>query len=499
MTTTDPREDQHAAADLRHEVAALRTQLRLLQSAAGEPAADDPGTVLHQVLARAVDAAPAPAHLLTVVPRSGGPRRTLAAGLPEDRVSALADRLAVDGDLGPDAVVVELASTRHTHGRLAALYPPGTAVPDEARAQLAAYAAHATAALDLVGTLADARAEADRAAAQLLLAHELACAPDAAAVCTVVTRSLPALVDSARGGVLLWEPAEGLLRPAAALTPGGEVVQGEAIGLVAGSPLRAEDCPEVLGLLTNRVPQVFSVEGSSPGLAALLEAVGASDVALVPLRAGHTVLGAAAVWWSADERPGTPASDELMRLWAVGDQAASALHKAQLLEAVQHQATHDPLTGLPNRVLFVQRLEAALAGLAPHERLGVLFCDLNGFKQVNDTLGHAAGDELLRQVGARLNGTVRGVDTVARLSGDEFAVLLPGLARAEDAAALAARVAGSFAPAFRLDGREVPVGTSVGTAVQHGPGGSVAALLSEADAAMYEDKGRRRLGAPARS
>jgi diguanylate cyclase (GGDEF)-like protein len=199
----------------------------------------------------------------------------------------------------------------------------------------------------------------------------------------------------------------------------------------------------------------------------------------------------AAVGWPEGEAPGALDGDVLARLQGVGDQASTALQKARLLETVRHQATHDALTGLPNRVLFVERLEAALAALGPGGSLGVLFCDLDRFKAVNDTLGHAAGDELLRQVAARLGGSVRPEDTVGRLSGDEFAVLLPGLAAAGDAAALADRVTACFDEPFRLDGEQVRMETSVGIAVHTGPGGTVKELLREADTGMYRHKQRR--------
>jgi diguanylate cyclase (GGDEF)-like protein len=141
-------------------------------------------------------------------------------------------------------------------------------------------------------------------------------------------------------------------------------------------------------------------------------------------------------------------------------------------------------------VLFNQQLDARLVGTGPEELLAVLFCDLDRFKQVNDTLGHAAGDELLRQVAARLGGVVRPQDTVGRLSGDEFALVLPGLADPRDAAAFVERVAGCFAEPFRIEGRDVVVGTSVGMAVSSGPDTTAEALLRAADASMYEHKQR---------
>ena len=151
-------------------------------------------------------------------------------------------------------------------------------------------------------------------------------------------------------------------------------------------------------------------------------------------------------------------------------------------------------------MLFLDRLESALrrrSAAATH--VGLLFCDLDRFKQVNDTLGHAAGDELLRQVAARLRAAVRPGDTVGRLSGDEFAIILPGLVGPDDARGLADRVDACFAEPFRLEGSDVEVGTSVGVAVHDDDSyGTAEQLLREADAAMYRAQAARPL-TPSRS
>jgi len=158
-------------------------------------------------------------------------------------------------------------------------------------------------------------------------------------------------------------------------------------------------------------------------------------------------------------------------------------------DASQHRALHDPLTGLPNRSLFQERLATALsAGHArPDHRMATMIIDLNGFKGVNDTLGHQAGDELLIAAGRRLRDVVREGDIVARIGGDEFAVLLPTVAGIETAREIAERAAGELRRDFQLKAGSAAVSGSVGVAI--GVNGTGAAeLLRHADAAMYRAK-----------
>ncbi|MGY1733388.1 diguanylate cyclase domain-containing protein [Geodermatophilus sp. SYSU D01045] len=475
------------------ELVALRQQVRSLQSAATDLVeGGDLETVLRRIVDRAAAAVLAPAYLLAVSSPRGGAPLVHSSGLAPDEVPPLVARLLAGDDLGPGAVTVDVASARRTHGRLAALHRPGDGGLGDERSMLAAYAGHAAAALDLVLALEDSRLEARRAGALLELAHGLAQAGGAAEVCAVVARALPGIVGCGSSGVLLWDPAGGVLRAesCAGLSPGQEEV-------LRSATLRAGDVPEVFGILTDREPRVVSATGASAPMRDLLAAMHLTDVVAVPLLAGTTFLGVVTASWADGEVSQALDADVLARLRGVGDQASTALQKARLLETVRHQATHDALTGLPNRVLFRDRLAAALAAVAPTGSVGVLFCDLDRFKAVNDTLGHAAGDELLRQVSARLRAAVRPGDTVGRLSGDEFAVLLPRLAAPADAEAVVGRVAAAFTEPFRLDGVPAAVGTSTGVAVHTGPGGDAERLLREADAAMYRHKHRDRPPAPA--
>ena len=467
------------------ELTALRGQLRMLQSASTElVGSDDVDTALERIIARAAEAVLAPAYLLAVDAPGGGAPLVHSAGLDADEVPELVAALLAGEDLGPHAVAVEVASARRTHGRLAALYRTGDGVMGDEAALLAAYAGHAAAALDLIIALEEARQEAVRAEALLALAHELSAATDSAAVTAVVSDALPRIVGCTSAGILMWDSASGSLQSHSSVG-----LTDEGTELLRTTMLRAEDVPELVGMLTDREPRIITSATSSPALQELLRGVGTVDVVAVPLLADTTFLGVATAGWGAGEAPTTLDGDVLARLRGVGDQATTALQKARLLATVRHQATHDALTGLPNRTLFLERLEEALPQAGPGAHLGVLFCDLDRFKQVNDTLGHAAGDELLRQVSARLRAAVRPADTVGRLSGDEFAILLPGLVEPGDARRLADRVTDCFAEPFRLDGTAVTVGTSVGVAVHDPASGRTAEqLLREADAAMYRHK-----------
>jgi diguanylate cyclase (GGDEF)-like protein/PAS domain S-box-containing protein len=159
---------------------------------------------------------------------------------------------------------------------------------------------------------------------------------------------------------------------------------------------------------------------------------------------------------------------------------------------LEHQALHDPLTGLANRDLLMDRLAHALARSARSgERTLVMFCDLDRFKDVNDSMGHEAGDVVLVAVADRLRAAVRPGDTVARLGGDEFVVVAEAVSTLHDQSALAARVQAVLDEPVAVEGREVRGGASIGVAIA-GPNDDARSVLREADAAMYRAKARGR-------
>jgi diguanylate cyclase (GGDEF)-like protein len=187
---------------------------------------------------------------------------------------------------------------------------------------------------------------------------------------------------------------------------------------------------------------------------------------------------------------GTQDAKLLEALVAVG---SSALDNAGLVEQLKHEAFHDALTGLPNQLLFEETVGLALAERRqPERKLAVFVLDLDRFKRVNDSLGHPAGNELLREVAHRLTGAVRTGDTVARMSGDEFTLLATGLRSTGEAAFVAEKVMAVFRAPFVISGQELHVTPSLGIAVAPDDGTRPSVLLKNADTAMYRAKDRGR-------
>ena len=170
-----------------------------------------------------------------------------------------------------------------------------------------------------------------------------------------------------------------------------------------------------------------------------------------------------------------------------------AIERKQLEQKLAFVATHDSLTGLPNRFLLQDRLALAISQAErTSKKLAVLMLDLDQFKNVNDTLGHSMGDELLKAAGERLTGIVRGYDTVARLGGDEFIILLTEIGADAEAAEICGRIIELFRKPFILNQNIVNVTTSIGIAIYPDHGKDAESLFKNADAAMYEVKGSGR-------
>ncbi len=200
---------------------------------------------------------------------------------------------------------------------------------------------------------------------------------------------------------------------------------------------------------------------------------------------------------SAGPRPFS--GEEVDFLRAVANILADVIDRRRAEEGIRHQALHDPLTGLPNRALFLDRLRLSLAhGARRDSEVAVVFLDIDHFKLINDSLGHGVGDQLLCLFAARLDAEMRAGDTVARFGGDEFVMIFDDLSGAEEARQIADRVAASLREPFALGGYgDLSVRASLGVATSRGPGADADDLVREADAAMYraKDRGRGRVEA----
>lgn len=176
---------------------------------------------------------------------------------------------------------------------------------------------------------------------------------------------------------------------------------------------------------------------------------------------------------------------EPVRLMVLTDLSERIAAESRLRAA----AHYDALTELPNRVLLQDRLTHALAMASRNQRLmALIVADLDGFKAVNDAHGHSAGDMVLREVARRFSACVRDADTLARVGGDEFVIVMPEVARREDAALLAMRIVNSMREPIDVDGARVSVGTSLGIAIYPDDGVAIDTLFTRADAAMYASK-----------
>lgn len=207
----------------------------------------------------------------------------------------------------------------------------------------------------------------------------------------------------------------------------------------------------------------------------------------VPLKAGEDVIGVLVVQsYTENVRYG---ERELGVLSFVSRHIATALDRKRAQETIRHHAYHDVLTLLPNRMLFRDRfLQAIAQANRNRQMLAMMFLDLDRFKMINDTLGHAVGDRLLQETATRLNRCLREGDTVARLGGDEFLVLAPGIHGLEDTAKIAEKILQELRPSFQFDGHDLHVTTSIGISIYPHDGEDVETLVKNADIALYRAK-----------
>ena len=282
-----------------------------------------------------------------------------------------------------------------------------------------------------------------------------------------------------------------------------EALRAEAVAYFERSPKNGETIMRVLVGLPgeHNCPCVVRLGDASPASSALrgggpLFTTGREldldwartfgSVALIPLQGQAGVRGALCVAQREHDRFGREA---LKFMEAIATILSTALQRLDSEARLSYLAQFDSLTGLPNRALLADRFgQAIVQAERRNNGLGALFVDLDDFKMVNDTLGHAAGDDLLKGVAGRLQAAVRSGDTVARIAGDEFALLLADLASPDHAALVAQKLICALAEPFLVQGQEVVVSASIGIATYPADAQDGEALLAAADAVMYRAK-----------
>ncbi|MEA3019909.1 MAG: hypothetical protein QOI47_1433, partial [Actinomycetota bacterium] len=393
--------------------------------------------------------------------------------------------LAGATELADESVLVTtVASGARSYGVLAALSVANVVYTERETRTLAAYAGLAASALEMVTTLDGAKRDRDTAQALLRLASDLAAARTTEEVADRLAAAIPAITRCDMALLWGWDEAKEMLR----LEAWVDLAGGEWIG---PHELSVVDFPEITQLAVQCEPALLCVNESAEIMRWIFEAFALERMATVPIVARGSFLGVVTTGYrNAIHDDDVP--QLLAGLVGFANNAATALENAKLLADIRHQALHDALTDLPNRPLVEDRANQALAASKRSgQPVSVLFLDLDRFKNVNDTLGHGAGDDLIRQVATRLRHLVRDADTLARLGGDEFLALLPGVG-ADGAVEVGTRIVEALHQPFFLCGREVYISCSIGVACAPEHGLTYEELMGHADAAMYDAKAQGR-------
>jgi diguanylate cyclase (GGDEF)-like protein len=432
--------------------------------------------VLQGIVASTMATVIASGAILALEPRASHPRKVYSLGLSNAEASAIADDLLDGGSRQKDVAVADVTSVRRHYGVLA-IGEHGGLFTSQSRSALETHARLAAAALDAADALEEARHQAMSAQALLHLSTSLAEIVSTEEMASRVVRAVPDVIDCDRVTLLLDDgsPSDSADRKYRVMSSFG--YSDEIAGSLVGRIFTARD----VGV--NSEYGLVERTHSSIDHAATVSA----PITIDGATSGFIVVSVA----SEPQRLSvTPRLAE--RLKGLAAQAAIAINNARLVDQIRYQAVHDTLTGLPNRALIIDRIDRILARARRDDvQVAALFVDLDGFKEVNDTLGHGAGDRLLKAVAGRLSTVMREIDGIGRLGGDEFIVLVDGDTKSEGPEFIAHRLLESLRAPFDLGdvtGGPVTLTASIGIAAGVRP--SATELLRDADIALYAAKAK---------
>ncbi len=469
--------EQPRVEDLIVQIHLLNARLEQLQSMVTDLASNERyEDILQGIVRSSMSAVGAAGAILVVDAYNEFHRRVYAEGMSAVSADLMAGALFERGIDTAQGIAIEVASARRRYGVLA-IDERGGVFTSQSRSTLETYGGLAAAALDSVDAREEARHQAATAQTLLALSEALAELVSTEEMADRIAEAVPMLIDCDRVGVFLSEPdpAEGSDAGQRLVGSHGYPVEAEELlrSTLIEDGVRTADWISADGLVSSSVSEVGTIASVS-----------------APITSGGVVIGYVVV--GVTDRPErltiTPRLSE--RLKGLAAQASIAISNANLLDQIRYQALHDPLTGLPNRSLILDRAEQMLArARRSYLPVAALFIDLDGFKDVNDRLGHGAGDRLLRAVTARLAATMRESDSIGRLGGDEFVILVDGSNMDVGPELVAERVLEVLREPFTIEGTEfssLNLTASIGIAV--GSRASANDLLQDADTALYEAK-----------
>lgn len=442
-------------------------------------------SMLDTITRQAGVAVRAPRYLLVAeLPGDSAPR-IHSVGFTHDEAERSAHEVLGTMDVpdDPSRIVVDIESSRRHFGRLAVFYPKEYHFLPQERSLLRAYASLAAAALETAAAIAETRNRNATLSALFALGNALSRQSTRTDMAQCIADAVPEITGSGQAHVLLWDEGDAHLAQVASTA---RTFLGSAT--LEPTALRSKDLARRLLELAS--PTAAS-STSEPMLASILSLTGLESGTMVSIVARSTLFGVLCV----DSVGHDLESDATIRerLSGIASLAATSLEGIASLDEIRHQALHDPVTELANTRLFEDRVTQSLAyARRSGNHSAMLFIDLDRFKAVNDAYGHKVGDELLRSVAGRLLTIARDVDTVARIGGDEFGVILHGAIDQDAAAAVAERIVTELNRPFAMPGLTLSIGASVGLTMFPFPTDTFDSVVSRADSAMYEAKAKGR-------